>query len=80
MTKQGEIILRTQGIGKEFSGVWVLKDIDFELKAGEIHALAGENGAGKSTFIKILSGLYAPASGSIELEGKPVAFQSVQDS
>lgn len=80
MAKQGEIILRTQGIGKEFSGVWVLKDIDFELKAGEIHALAGENGAGKSTFIKILSGLYAPASGSIALGGNPVAFQNVQDS
>ncbi len=78
MKSNGETVLRTQGIGKEFSGVWVLRNIDFNLCAGEIHALAGENGAGKSTFIKILSGLYAPAAGKIHLNGSEITFDNVQ--
>lgn len=56
-------ILSTENIGKEFNGVWVLKDINFDLQKGEIHALVGENGAGKSTFIKILSGVHYPSTG-----------------
>jgi ribose transport system ATP-binding protein len=78
MTGNDKTILQTHDLGKEFSGVWVLKNIDFNLRAGEIHALAGENGAGKSTFIKILSGLYSPASGSITLRGRDTTFDSVQ--
>jgi ribose transport system ATP-binding protein len=70
-------ILQTHGVGKEFSNVWVLKNIDFNLRAGEIHALAGENGAGKSTFIKILSGLYTPNGGEIILQDKAVNFENV---
>ena len=64
-----DIILETKGLGKSFNGNWVLKDVDFDLRRGEIHALVGENGAGKSTFIKMLSGVYHPDAGSIELEG-----------
>ena len=45
----GETILKMQGIQKYFSGVHALNGVDFELKAGEVHALMGENGAGKST-------------------------------
>ena len=78
MDSNGKEILKTRGIGKEFSGVWVLRNIDFTLEAGEIHALAGENGAGKSTFIKILSGLYEPATGTINLLGKEAKFENVQ--
>lgn len=78
MKSNDTTILQTRGIGKEFSGVWVLRNIDFNLRAGEIHALAGENGAGKSTFIKILSGLYAPAAGRIHLDGTEVTFDNVQ--
>ena len=64
-----DIILETKGLGKSFNGNWVLKNVDFDLRRGEIHALVGENGAGKSTFIKMLSGVYHPDAGSIELEG-----------
>lgn len=78
--KDTDFMLSTENVGKEFNGVWVLKDIHFQLKRGEIHALVGENGAGKSTFIKILSGVYKPSAGSVFLEGKPVDFHSVTDS
>ena len=57
-------------IKKEFSGVYALSGITFDLYRGEIHCLVGENGAGKSTLMKVLSGAYRPTSGSIEVEGK----------
>jgi ABC-type sugar transport system ATPase subunit len=64
-------ILRISGISKSFAGIRVLHDIDFDLKPGEVHAIVGENGAGKSTFIKILSGAYDRDAGTIEFEGAP---------
>jgi len=73
--------LLTKNIGKSFSGVNVLRNVDFDLIPGEVHALVGENGAGKSTFVKILSGVYAPTSGKILLDSKeteintPIAAQ-----
>ena len=73
-------IIEVHGVGKEFNGVWVLKDIDFDLNEGEIHALVGENGAGKSTFIKILSGVYQPSSGKIMFNGQSTKFENVKQS
>jgi ABC-type sugar transport system ATPase subunit len=67
-------LLQLTGISKTFPGVRALEAIDFELRAGEIHALMGENGAGKSTFVKILSGVYLPDEGEIALEGRPIAI------
>ena len=55
---------------KSFSGVNVLANVDFDLDAGEVHALLGENGAGKSTFIKILSGAYQRDSGTLSIDGQ----------
>lgn len=73
-------IIEAKGVGKEFNGVWVLKDIDFDLRRGEIHALVGENGAGKSTFIKLLSGVYSKSAGEFFMEGKPAEFPDVEHS
>ena len=66
-------------IVKSFSSVTVLGGVDFTLRPGVVHALAGENGAGKSTLLKILAGLYRPDSGSITIDGKPVAFATPRD-
>ncbi|PKP61657.1 hypothetical protein CVT91_02455 [Candidatus Atribacteria bacterium HGW-Atribacteria-1] len=75
-----EEILCTQNLGKEFNGVWVLNDINIGLKKGEVHSIVGENGAGKSTFIKILSGVYAPSEGEIVINSQKVKFNNVRES
>ncbi|MFC5430474.1 sugar ABC transporter ATP-binding protein [Paraburkholderia denitrificans] len=67
-------LLRVEGISKHYGGVRALEDVQFSCRAGSIHALLGENGAGKSTFIKILSGVVLPDSGSIVLGGTAVSF------
>jgi len=68
----GRPILQMVGINKSFGGVRVLRDVDFELRKGEVHAVVGENGAGKSTLMKILAGIYKANSGQIIWKGKPV--------
>jgi len=65
-------LLRMSGISKRFPGVQALDAVDFEVAAGEVHALLGENGAGKSTLLKILAGAQAPDAGSIEFQGQEV--------
>jgi rhamnose transport system ATP-binding protein len=65
-----------RGVGKRFAGVEVLRDVDLDLAAGEIHALLGENGAGKSTFAKILAGVHRPTTGAIALNGTVVDIAS----
>lgn len=74
-----KVILATNRISKEFPGVKALSNIDFELLEGEVHALVGENGAGKSTFIKILMGVYSADTGEIFIEGKKVEIRNEQD-
>ncbi|MCF2496393.1 sugar ABC transporter ATP-binding protein [Dyadobacter chenhuakuii] len=74
-----ESILKVSNLSKSFSGVKALDNIHFELKRGEVHALMGENGAGKSTFMKILIGLLAPDSGEIIFEGQNLKNSKVSD-
>ncbi|HWE36545.1 MAG TPA: sugar ABC transporter ATP-binding protein [Isosphaeraceae bacterium] len=66
--------LRMEGITKHFGGVHALEGVDFEARAGEVHALCGENGAGKSTLMKVLAGAITDFGGRVVLEGEPVAF------
>lgn len=72
-------LLQMAGIEKSFSGVKVLKGVDFSVEQGEIHGLMGENGAGKSTLIKILTGVYPCDGGSIFMDGKEISIHSRND-
>ena len=65
-----EYLLEMKGIYKSFPGVKALQNVEFQLKAGEIHALLGENGAGKSTLIKVLGGIYIAEEGEIRIDGQ----------
>lgn len=75
----GETFFKASGIEKSFPGVKALDNVSFELREGEIFALAGENGAGKSTFIKVMSGVYQPDGGTLEMDGKPISFPTPKD-
>lgn len=77
--ERGDTVLEARGITKRFPGVVANDHIDFEIKAGEIHAILGENGAGKTTLMKILFGEYQPDEGEIYIAGKPVNFRSCLD-
>ncbi len=77
--KHGETVLEAKGITKRFPGLIANDHIDFEMKAGEVHAILGENGAGKSTLMNILFGLLRPDEGEIYIRGKKVTFKSSLD-
>ncbi|MFJ8716468.1 ATP-binding cassette domain-containing protein [Streptomyces violaceus] len=72
-------LLRLTDISKSFLGTRALRDISLEVDAGKVLCLLGDNGAGKSTLIKILSGFHKPTTGTIEVKGEQVAFDSPRD-
>ena len=78
-TRRGRTVLETRGITKRFPGVVANDRIDFEIRAGEIHAILGENGAGKTTLMSILFGLWQPDEGEIYIGGNKVKFKSPVD-
>ena len=67
-----EYLLKAVEISKSFAGVKALTNVSLQIKPGEIHCLAGENGCGKSTLIKVICGVYQPDSGYIEFNGKSI--------
>lgn len=72
-------ILEMKNINKSFFGNMVLKNVQFEMEEGEVHALIGANGAGKSTLVKILNGIYSPDSGEIWIDGKKTNIHQSED-
>jgi ribose transport system ATP-binding protein len=74
------MLLETKQITKQFGNMYALKDINFQIKEGEIHGLVGENGAGKSTLIKILTGVYSMDQGEIIWNGEKVTIANPQQS
>lgn len=77
--RPGDDVLSVRGLRKTFPGVVALDAVDFDVMAGEVHALLGANGAGKSTLIKVVAGLYPPDAGEITLLDRPVNFMSAAD-
>ena len=75
----GAALLHMSGIRKAFGGVAALTDVDFTLRAGEIHGLVGENGAGKSTMMKIIAGVHSGYDGTMSIAGQVVHFRSARD-
>ena len=73
------LVMQARGLVKRYGQVTALDGADFDLRAGEILAVIGDNGAGKSSLIKCLSGATIPDAGSIELDGKPIHFKSPID-
>ena len=73
------LVMQGRGLVKRYGQVTALDGADFELRAGEILAVIGDNGAGKSSLIKCLSGATIPDEGSIELDGSPIYFRSPMD-
>ena len=74
-----DVLLRATGITKRYGGIAALRGVDLEVRAGEVHALMGENGAGKSTMAKIVAGVQAPDEGTIVWDGVPVAFRDTTE-
>ncbi|MGU3400081.1 ATP-binding cassette domain-containing protein [Brucellaceae bacterium D45D] len=72
-------IIHMENIKKHYGNVIALNGVTFDVRAGECHCLLGDNGAGKSTFIKTMSGVHKPTEGSITFEGKPLSFSSPRD-
>ena len=72
-------VLEARGLTRRFGPIEVLHGVDFDLVPGQVHALIGENGAGKSTMMKILAGYLAPSGGSLFVDGQPIAFRDQRD-
>jgi ribose transport system ATP-binding protein len=72
---ESTVAIRVRNVSKSFPGVQALSKVNFELATGEVHGLVGANGAGKSTFIRMLSGASTPDTGDIEVRGSPISFE-----
>lgn len=73
------LFLRARGIGKRFGAITALEDVDVDINRGEVLALLGDNGAGKSTFVKVLAGAHRQTEGTLTIDGQDQTFQSPQE-
>ena len=73
VTRPGETVVTLAGLGKEYGGVHAVRDIDLEVRSGEVVGLIGPNGPGKTTLVNMISGLVPPSSGSATVLGVPTA-------
>jgi D-xylose transport system ATP-binding protein len=78
-TNGSKPVLALEGVSKSFGPVQALRDVDFEVRPGEVVALVGDNGAGKSTLVKAIAGIHAIDSGQIRFEGEPVKITTPTD-
>ncbi len=76
----GDALIETRDLGKHYGPIRALGGVSVSIRAGEVHALIGENGAGKSTFINLLAGVVAPTTGTITIAGQPLTSGSVRAS
>lgn len=74
-----DVQLQVRGLSKSYGTITALEGLDLDIRRGEVIGLIGDNGAGKSTFIKILSGVHRPTSGTIHLEGRPATIRTPRD-
>lgn len=74
-----DVVMRASGLVKRYGNVVAIRESDFEIRAGEVLAVVGDNGAGKSSLIKALTGALVPDAGTIELDGRPVHFRGPRD-
>ena len=72
-------LLVVEQLSKSFGGVRAIAELDLQIHEGAVHSIIGPNGAGKTSLINLLSGVYAPAAGSIRLDGRELAGQAVDD-
>ncbi|MHB1893945.1 MAG: sugar ABC transporter ATP-binding protein [Candidatus Dormibacteria bacterium] len=77
--RSGEPVVQLKGIDKEFAGVSVLQGVDFDLYAGEVHALVGANGSGKSTLMQIVYGVHSPTRGTLSINGEKLRLRHPKD-
>jgi erythritol transport system ATP-binding protein len=75
----GDVVLRLEGVTKVYSGTVALRNADFEIRKGAVNVLVGENGAGKSTMMKIIAGVETPTSGRVVLDDREVRFADTSD-
>ena len=77
--ERGVVLGGLHDVTKSFGAVVAIQGVSFELRSGEVLALLGENGAGKSTCVKVLAGVHSPTAGNVYLEGQPVHLRSPLD-
>ena len=73
-------VIRLTKVGKSYNGTHALAGVDFDVRPGEVHAVLGENGAGKSTMVKIISGAVAHDTGTLEIAGRERTFATPRES